>query len=1253
MSDPSLIVPVELDVLVFNEGVKNRDGDAAWWQYNYKALEDFHSPEPPAFGNRSAAPQTGVYLHWSLPQALRHGQQDATGDGAITYPMVPNRWLVVRTQGDVARTSTAWVIESDCPLTPAVTTQMPQVTPGQTSNYLVDPAIIKSWKTSSDALRNTVTLDETSTEPQVANIGISFPLDKGWSERAGDTGFLTAVAPGNPVFSIFYPHNVGVFSMYDDLTGVDTGTLSYMVMGWYSDPTQDILADSGDDADAFSTYLNSLNWELPQTTTTPIKKSVYQGTALSIDWQRSGTPPTDDPLQEIRDTGQLNAAIGNTTIDAFTALTRQQLTAAGHPDETINLMRAFQYNLLPIINQVNGDAILEETIRQAWFGSEPGGYLWTIVEKSSDGSAETVLSESEAAWLNQLNADQQKLDVALAQLFAKQWDFNAAWWKLGRNPDDAFPPISNAPSNAEIAKLIDPTNATGIAAQLLALFQTVNANLLLVPQPVQGGDITSQDAYVQGIANFALAKKLADTKTLKAVAGPRYWKPSNPVVVLSGVEPHSSTDPDLALSVRDASEIVTGVKIDGKTASSATVGTVVPMPTNMTGLPPEAAPLMTEFFLVDPASAPAIATALALDPTVVKPIITAHSASDYLGQLSSLGLGPWLQPWNPMYFEWSIKYTQIPYQTGSNLNWTFDGQDYQYTPNGGAPETVDRDIGGISLLSPHVQFIFKKRLTEYLAKYPDGDLQQLDDWIEQIDQWKILAQELTGMNELLAMRDPRAFRRPVPTDLVGSGTQYSVSDLAGFPSSSTAGGDVLPDALQGKVNQVPYLPNGPDEPFHGVRQGQFYFEALSVYDKFGRQLHVIESGQQSGLFGAKNFPLIRDAELMPDKANLIHSEIAAVAQVPPRVLQDARLDFQLADGTDETKIFGEAADVNPIGGWVLPNHIDQGILLYAPDGTSLGEFRLFAQQDGTKVGKWQAPPHSAIASLDDVGREAPLLKSILDAAQIQEQSNFESFLQSIDETLWTIDPLGNRSDQNLSVLIGRPLAVIRARLQLNLHGPAYQDSSWAATLAPPVSEFLDYNFSVRLGDQATRQDGVIGYFLGENYALFNSVVAPSITSPQTYIKQIGPIPSTGPGNFFDIQFKAGSQQYVTLLADPRASMHAVTGILPIKQVDIPAGFIETALQNIEVSFRVGPILTRLQETPTQGGAPVAFPNSVSIPTPTEQNGEWSWWEKSTDTTTPWAGYDLLNTTPTAKLKEAPNSLREGVLQLSIDLAKNS
>jgi hypothetical protein len=527
------------------------------------------------------------------------------------------------------------------------------------------------------------------------------------------------------------------------------------------------------------------------------------------------------------------------------------------------------------------------------------------------------------------------------------------------------------------------------------------------------------------------------------------------------------------------------------------------------------------------------------------------------------------------------------------------------------------------------------RLDKFVQQFGSSSaLAQIDEWINSVYGWNFLAQELTGFNDLLALRDTRAFRRPTSADQLGG---YPLAALTGYGDGVVPASLTLPQSSLGQVNSAPLLPNGVPPTFHGTREGAFYFTDFLLYDRFGRVLSVIQSGTSSGLFDYRNFPVQRDAALQPDEP--LVTNVASVLQLPPRLLQRARLDMRLLAAQDDAKVFEVDPGVVPISGWVLPNHLDGSISLFAPDGTALGEYRLFTQDDGSKAGAWQPPPHSTV-TLDEIATLAPHLRAMIDSSALAHEANFLAFLAAIDTTLWTIDPLGDRADQNLSVLVGRPLALLRTRLQFQLEGDPISDTGWAATFTPPSPDVLTDAFSIRLGDQATRQDGVIGYFAGSDYDVFNGVAAPQ--DGQSYVQQIGT------GNFLQLGFAAGTYEYVTLLADPRAAAHATTGILPVKQLDVPQEFVESALAAMEISFRLGPVLSTVGPAPVQGSTPPPYPTAITYPLPAEQNGSWSWWELIAGA---WEGRAIAPASPDATSTTTPNSLREGYLQFTTNLDK--
>ena len=111
MADDYLLVPMHLDAMVLNK-MAEVTTPFLRFQMDYSKLSAFESPEPPPFaGASSVQPAAGIYLHWTLPKALRHGIHK--DDGSTEFPLVPNRWLVVRMQTGAANATKAWVLESD------------------------------------------------------------------------------------------------------------------------------------------------------------------------------------------------------------------------------------------------------------------------------------------------------------------------------------------------------------------------------------------------------------------------------------------------------------------------------------------------------------------------------------------------------------------------------------------------------------------------------------------------------------------------------------------------------------------------------------------------------------------------------------------------------------------------------------------------------------------------------------------------------------------------------------------------------------------------------------------------------------------------------------------------------------------------------------------------------------------------------------------------------------------------------------
>ena len=71
-----------------------------------------------------------------------------------------------------------------------------------------------------------------------------------------------------------------------------------------------------------------------------------------------------------------------------------------------------------------------------------------------------------------------------------------------------------------------------------------------------------------------------------------------------------------------------------------------------------------------------------------------------------------------------------------------------------------------------------------------------------------------------------------------------------------------------------------------------------------------------------------------------------------------------------------------------------------------------------------------------------------------------------------------------------------------------------------------------------------------------------------------------------------------MLVDPRASVHASVGILPVKSIALPPVQYADALKRIDATFLVAPVL---------GGA-----DNITLPVPTEAGHAWSWLTRQAD-----------------------------------------
>jgi hypothetical protein len=1237
VSDP-LLVPMGVDALLVNDYVRNQP-HMEWQRFTYKweRLNDFEDPVPGLGDDLDSPPANGVHLRWRLPAAIARGSQPKPGANVEFKHFAPNRWLVARLTTGAA--TAAWVVESD------------YLDSTHGSTPFADPHASKPGSVVTTMLGRHVQLED-------------------WSEPGGQL-FLKATGVADVTFSAWQPGLVDVFSFADPMTGVAEGaTVSYLIAGWYADPSADPLA---------SETPHALGWTVLGGDETPTR-TICHSLVTDLTWQTKTAPARAD-----MDPSKLKVAVAYSSADAMAAMVSSlQGTAQPPGSELAARLGAFQRGMLHTYDhEPGGQAAVEQAVRSGWFAGRSGGTFWEIVsvaqgQATTDPLDPTVqprpapLDPAQAKWLADLNVAQRELDEAERGLETAQWELFALWWKdevSARLPKDGQNPETNpAIYNSVIQAALDAAIAPSGAASQLVAVQGQQADVTTkrggVPDPTSTTSIETWSKKIPGNAALAL--------TLKPRTLAPFMRPTDPVVLIGGITP-PETDPGAkdGLPCRLPSAAVTGVETAQEqqvTSSTGSLASVVPTIAT-SGLDQAVAgavdALATEAFFADSNNAADILS-LGLSVTGSDSVTALQDAMTAgTAQISTIAdplqatwaFAAWRQAWAPLFLQWEIKWrATLPtdkggtVQVGTGLddvqdNWQFDRTQWTFDADDGVaarggeyhgwvgPDNWDDDqkttppagtcippnlYSGRTFLTPHATAQLVQRLSDYLNLHKDPDLKQVQDLIEGVGATCFLSQALSGFNDGFLARALQ--HTPPPTDPAIAAAV--AGEHRGVP---------VPDA--GPTNMswgegVPF--------FFPLRGGFFDFQTLEVVDAFGQVLDLLEAnGNLDG--GAAKFVPIKGQGLAPDAGTTLPSADQRLKQAP-RVVQPARLDMRLLDSEKDADEVGYAATANPICGWLLPNHLDRSIAAYDPSGAALGEL-LVATDPKTHAAKvaWLPAPGGG-APADPSGIESSHLSAMLMALWAptggipprDQPDALSALYASIDETLWTIEPGGGQGDQDLAALIGPPLALVRAELQFELYGhPAY-NQSWRDSTLEQTACFTTVENDIRVGSTELVDDGVVGYYTGTDYTRFS---ASHVAGPATPHVQ-----AIAPGNYLSLPFDypTYSKQQVTLLVDPRGSVHATTGILPIADLDIPAQFYEPALSRIAASFRIGPVLTS--------------PAAPRMPVPADRRGTWSWITRVTpgDTAADFATSPVIQADQQARLADAPPHLVDGWLRFAPD-----
>ncbi|MFG3119002.1 hypothetical protein ACGF4C_32140 [Streptomyces sp. NPDC048197] len=1147
--DNTLVVPVEVAALAVNRQTRDTGSHHVIqrWNTNFKGIGQGEEPEPRPFDGLETwtgrEDRLGVYLQWELPAALTRGRHDDE-EGVGGFPLVPNRWLVVR-HAHSTGTLKAWIVESD---------------------YL-------------DEKNGTVSFqDPHGDEPKATLIGKCHELSGPWRHPDNPrTPFLTAIGPGLLTFSVFQPYNTNVFSLHDTLDDLaaEQEQLSYFVAGWYSDPASDILAGPEGLPEHLAPLLRRLEWTQPAGSGSQIRSSVYTGTVLGLDWNLAGPVP-GPPCPRRED---ITVMVANTMSEAAAELGTQADGEGGFSAAEADLFRAFLLGGIEGLEERDrpeADILTDRRAHDTAFGPVPGGYRWFIGERGDDPghipapdvvAARRSARVAEADTVAELNRMQAEHDATEAEFDAARERLYHLWW-LSRREDQSEEFRERVPGTDEGE--LDLADPDGAAGQVIALAQRLAEQRRALPWGKTEADLAASiDAL------YSPYGSRADRRLIR-VPAQDYEYSADPVLALQGAQLHAPLTRDTPLPCRTPDRLVT--RASGLTTSD--VADLVAQ-VNLSHLPPCFHALLTEFLILDRALA------------------TTGQIRDVTGTLPEYGTDAWEMPWQPLYLMWKAEYFPLPFRDGATAHWEFiERSRYQWQGTGtpGTPLT----ISGRQILTPAAGHALDGALTAYARvrdQLPADSIQHLHAKVRSTD---LLSQTLDGFGAAIAQRRPGSGLQPTGpiADLVGNGN-HPPPDPGGLPSS----------------DWDPW----PESTFQELRAGQLAFHELSVVDRFGRAVNLIG---QAGHFRPEMPRTMRPAHPVSghDSERLV--------ELSPRLLQPARLSFSFLSATDDDIDLIPGA--NPVCAWLLHNRLDRSLVVHAPDGTSLGELRVTLTTDDRRAVSWSALPGSPLADFDQLEDFSPHTYRLLSAIKSGGPQTFDAFRATVDQALHTIDPDGP-ADPGLGFLLGRPLALVRTRLTLQLHGPLRTDVSWQNLFDPPEPELPRYPWTIRLGEARQTDDGLVGYVLAGDYDHFETVIDP-VAGSGGYLRPIGDKPS------LELDFGDHNTTVATVLCDPRAAVHATTDILATKRVFVPQEFTDQAIARMTVNFRTGPLLAGTTELLGSEGQ---VRETVLMPAPTGITGTWTWTEKRGTT---WENLPILTQDP-HDLPLAGPEVRSGHLTL--------
>ncbi|GHE55768.1 hypothetical protein [Roseivirga thermotolerans] len=1215
MSDnTTLVLPVEVKALVVKSNAEPnlnalkpaKYEDLPAWMYDKstKAYVKNNDHSGPFISDNvlnqdcSTVPyETGVHLHWKLPSLLTEGRQNgAEGNGNVEFPQVPNRWLITRiaSNGTSAPTYTCWLIESDHIQKPSDVGKITNPSSlGPTIPHIEWDSVTPSQDPSLAGCRYV------NYKPNFHNQGKVTKQTEGTGdvvntqETTGDSNYLTKLyATGSEnfqeiSFSGIYTQCRNVFGFLDDeaITLPEGTTCSYHVAGWYDNspsPRDPVSLGIITTSDVTRHYPNF---------TTAISESwstMCTGSIVNVN-----TKATADKA------GSLDVTITNNLPEAISSYVASQTGDVANQDKIENLLNALQTGILKKNSSGDLSIPLEEALHTQSFSKKNSGILYELKLKNGKTPVTGTDLDTLSGYLDQLNKAQTNLEQNLEEIESMRYRIFADWYKWS---------ILNYADYPLIPAPLLPAPGV-ITAQMQSTVNFVYDEIKVGLAYLVGQTLDLQTKVSDCLNNFS---SYPDYKLIQKKA-PRYYTPNDPVLLFTGgdhISTHHNTK-SKALA-RSLSDVVTAM-----TNGSTTVvqQNSLGLPALQSGIPTSVSELLTESVMLNSTLDQFLSTVAA--HSITQEEVGSLQTEFLSGQTISSNLNfngktpgayavqDFIQPWNPVKMYWTCNYVPVAKAGDSGYdanvissNFTLDPNDVNYKKTASVPTGTTEKYSNDCLLNISTLNNLKSQIDSYMDAYPKATIDSYKTEIDNVlNNCQLKSQQLSGFNQALLQKQQQL--QMMVADPFAPAKNAEVSE---FMFTNT----LAYDAIQNYNNAAPR----PGNVFNPIRGGYMQLTEVALVDSHGQ----VRKYNQGGTDGKGKLNVSIPSRLAaPDHDKFLY--------LSPALAQESRILMRWLSAADGSMESNSVPFSSPICGWVLPNFLDSSLNFYHADGTAIGMIISSAEDDSADPLQYISAPGTNTGNdlqTDFKGANTQLGNM---AAGIFGLTNtgFKALLESINTTLPTVVPSAFRQDKAAGILMGRPLALTLASFKLDLKGLPANDLGWVPFnedakkdkdrgmnkgqdfIPRENSNFTNVNFPIRLGKLDKVNDGLVGYFVpnasggignmdyGKYYAYTHN--DSPVINPDT-----GGLTGQPAGSMANepIQLTAsGTTAYAAMLVDPQASIHATSGILPVKAIDIPAYFYADALKKISVSFLMAPVLQKKNA-------------GMVLPIPEEKDGKWKW-----------------------------------------------